>query len=79
MNLKQESDREERSGQDDAAGRNGMSTKHVVVEPYREEWARQFSEIRSEIQEALYPDDMEKYIEYKAPFIERIYRETGNG
>lgn len=26
---------------------------------------------------ALYPYDMDKYIEHKSPFIERIYRETG--
>ncbi len=26
---------------------------------------------------ALYPYDMEKYIEHKSPFIERIYREIG--
>ncbi len=26
---------------------------------------------------ALFPDDMEKYIEYKSPFIEKIYAEIG--
>ena len=30
-----------------------MITKHVVVLPYDERWARDFCEIKSEIQEAL--------------------------
>ncbi len=37
---------------------------------------REYSRIKEE-GAALYPDDMEKYIQHKSPFIERIYREIG--
>ena len=38
--------------------------------------AEEYSHIKEE-GAALYPDDIEKYIEYKSPFIERIYMELG--
>ena len=38
--------------------------------------ARDYSRVKEEVA-ALYPHDIEKYIEHKSPFIEKIYREIG--
>jgi len=37
---------------------------------------REYSRIKEE-GAALYPNDIEKYIQHKSPFIEKIYREIG--
>lgn len=51
-----------------------MDTKHVIVLPYDERWEQDFLLIV-----ALYPNDLEKYIEYKSYFyrenIQRVQRD----
>ena len=46
---------------------------HLRTHP---EDVREYSRIKEE-GAALYPYDIDKYIEYKSPVIERIYKETG--
>ncbi|MCR5005867.1 MAG: GrpB family protein [Clostridiales bacterium] len=53
--------------------------RHIAFRDYlrtHPEAAREYSRIKEEGAKK-YPDDIEKYIEYKAPFIERIYAEIG--
>ncbi len=53
--------------------------RHIAFRDYlraNPEAAEEYSRIKTEGAE-LYPYDIEKYIEHKAPFIERIYRELG--
>ena len=46
---------------------------HLRTHP---EAVREYSRIKEE-GASLYPNDMERYIEHKSPFIERIYAEAG--
>ncbi len=53
--------------------------RHTAFRDYlrsHPEAVREYSRIKEE-GAALYPDDIEKYIGHKSPFIERIYREIG--
>ena len=53
--------------------------RHLAFRDYlrtRPEAVREYSRIKEEGAKK-YPDDIEKYIEYKAPFIEGIYAEIG--
>ena len=53
--------------------------RHIAFRDYlrtRPEAVREYSRIKEEGAKK-YPDDIEKYIEYKAPFIEGIYAEIG--
>ena len=53
--------------------------RHLAFRDYlraRPEAAREYGRIKEE-GAALYPYDIEKYIEHKSPFIERIYAEIG--
>lgn len=53
--------------------------RHIAFRDYlrsHAEAAREYSRIKEE-GAALYPYDIEKYIEHKSPFIETIYREIG--
>ena len=53
--------------------------RHVAFRDYlcaHPEAVREYSRIKEE-GAALYPYDIEKYIEYKSPFIEKVYREIG--
>ena len=53
--------------------------RHVAFRNYlrsNQEAVREYSRIKEE-GAALYPKDMDKYIQYKSPFIEKIYREIG--
>ena len=53
--------------------------RHLAFRDYlrsQPEAVRAYSRVKEE-GAALYPDDIEKYIAYKSPFIERIYREIG--
>ena len=53
--------------------------KHITFRDYlrsHPEAVREYSRIKEEGAE-LFPNDMDKYIEYKSPFIERIYAEIG--
>lgn len=53
--------------------------RHIAFRDYlraHPEAAEEYSRIKTE-GAALYPYDIEKYIEHKAPFIERIYKELG--
>lgn len=52
--------------------------RHIAFRDYlrsHPEAVREYSLIKEEGAK-LYPYDIEKYIEYKSPFIEKIYRET---
>ena len=53
--------------------------RHIAFRDYlrsHPEAIQEYSQIKEE-GAALYPYDMEKYIGYKSPFIERIYQEIG--
>ena len=53
--------------------------RHVAFRNYLRsdpEAVREYSRIKEE-GAALYPNDIEKYIRHKAPFIEKIYRKMG--
>ncbi len=53
--------------------------RHIAFRNYLRadpEAVRSYSRIKEE-GAALYPDDMEKYIRHKSPFIEKTYRELG--
>ncbi len=53
--------------------------RHVAFRNYLRsdpEAVREYSQIKEE-GAALYPNDIEKYIQHKSPFIEKIYREIG--
>ena len=53
--------------------------RHIAFRDYlrsHPEAVCEYSRVKEE-GSALYPYDMEKYIEHKSPFIERIYREIG--
>ena len=53
--------------------------RHVAFRNYlrsNQEAVREYSRIKEE-GAALYPKDMDKYIQYKSSFIEKIYREIG--
>ena len=53
--------------------------RHITFRDYlrsHPEAVREYSRIKEE-GAALFPDDMGKYIEYKSPFIEKIYGELG--
>ena len=53
--------------------------RHIAFRDYlrsHPEAVREYSRIKEE-GAVLYPDDIEKYIGHKSPFIERIYREIG--
>ncbi len=53
--------------------------RHIAFRDYlrsHPEAIQEYSRIKEE-GAALYPYDMEKYIEYKSPLIERIYQEIG--
>ena len=53
--------------------------RHLALRDYlraHPDAVRAYSRIKEE-GAALYPDDIEKYIQHKSSFIEKIYRETG--
>ena len=53
--------------------------RHIAFRDYLQthpDAVREYSRIKEEGAE-LYPDDIERYIEYKSPFIEKIYAEIG--
>ena len=53
--------------------------RHIAFRDYlrsHPEAAAEYSRIKEE-GAALYPEDIDRYIEYKTPFIEKIYREIG--
>ena len=53
--------------------------RHIAFREYlrsHPEAVREYSRIKEE-GAALYPFDIEKYIEHKSPFVERIYSEIG--
>ena len=53
--------------------------RHIAFRNYlsiHPEAVREYSRIKEE-GAALYPNDIEKYIQHKSPFIEKIYREIG--
>ncbi|MBQ3859942.1 MAG: GrpB family protein [Clostridia bacterium] len=53
--------------------------RHLALRDYlraHPDAVRAYSRIK-EVGAALYPDDIEKYIQHKSSFIEKIYRETG--
>ena len=53
--------------------------RHIAFREYlrsRPEAVREYSRIKEE-GAALYPFDIEKYIEHKSPFVEKIYSEIG--
>ena len=53
--------------------------RHIAFRDYLQthpEAVREYSHIKEEGAE-LYPDDIERYIEHKSPFIEKIYAEIG--
>lgn len=53
--------------------------RHITFRDYllsHPEAVREYGRIKAE-GAALYPYDIDKYIEHKSPFIERIYREIG--
>ena len=53
--------------------------RHVAFRDYlrsHPEAVREYSRIKEE-GAALYPNDIEQYIQHKSPFIEKIYRELG--
>ena len=53
--------------------------RHIAFRDYLRadpEAVREYSRIKEE-GAALYPNEIEKYIRHKSPFIEKIYRETG--
>jgi len=53
--------------------------RHLAFRDYlrsHPEAVNEYSRIKEE-GAALFPDDIGKYIEYKAPFVERIYQEIG--
>ena len=53
--------------------------RHIAFRDYLRtdpEAVREYSRIKEE-GATLYPKDIEKYIQHKAPFIEKIYREIG--
>ena len=53
--------------------------RHIALRDYlrsHPEVAAEYSRIKEE-GAALYPEDIDRYIEYKTPFIEKIYREIG--
>ena len=53
--------------------------RHIAFRNYlrnHPEAVREYSRVKEE-GAALYPYDIEKYIEHKSPFIEKVYREIG--
>ena len=53
--------------------------RHIAFRDYlrtHPEAVREYSQVK-EKGAALYPHDIEKYIEHKSPFIEKVYREIG--
>ena len=53
--------------------------RHIAFRDYLQthpEAVREYSHIKEEGAE-LYPDDIDRYIEHKSPFIEKIYAEIG--
>ena len=53
--------------------------RHLAFRDYlrsHPEAVREYSRVKEE-GAVLYPEDIDKYIEYKSPFIEKIYRELG--
>ena len=53
--------------------------RHIAFRNYlrsNQAAVREYSRIKEE-GAALYPNDIEKYIQHKSPFIEKIYREIG--
>lgn len=53
--------------------------RHIAFRDYLKthpDAVREYSRIKEE-GAALYPDDIERYIEHKSPFIEKIYAEIG--
>ena len=51
--------------------------RHLIFRDYlrsHEDATNKYSKIKLEAAK-LYPDDIEKYIEFKSPFIENIYKE----
>ena len=53
--------------------------RHIAFRDYLQthpDAVREYSRIKEEGAE-LYPDDIDRYIEYKSPFIEKIYAEIG--
>lgn len=53
--------------------------RHLAFRDYlrsHPETAREYGRIKEE-GAALYPDDIDGYIRYKSPFIERVYKEIG--
>lgn len=53
--------------------------RHIAFREYlrsHPEAVREYSRIKEE-GAALYPFDIEKYIEHKSPFVEKIYSEIG--
>ena len=53
--------------------------RHIAFRDYLQthsDAVREYSRIKEEGAE-LYPDDIERYIEHKSPFIEKIYAEIG--
>ena len=53
--------------------------RHIAFRDYLKthpDAVREYSRIKAEGAE-LYPDDIERYIEHKSPFIEKIYAEIG--
>ena len=42
-----------------------METEHVIVVPYDPQWPA-----------ALYPEDIERYLAHKAPFIKAVYADA---
>ena len=49
---------------------------HRIIFGSHPEAVREYSRIKEE-GAALYPFDIEKYIEHKSPFVEKIYSEIG--
>lgn len=58
---------------------SGELKRHLAFRDYlrsHPEAVREYSRVKEE-GAALYPEDIDKYIEYKSPCIEKIYRELG--
>lgn len=59
---------------------SGELKRHLAFRDYlrsHPEAVREYSRVKEE-GAALYPEDIDKYIEYKSPCIEKIYRELGS-
>lgn len=54
-----------------------MKTKRVIALPY-DEAAKKYSLVKATAAK-LFPDDIDKYIEYKSPCIEELYGQCGLG